>query len=178
MQPFWQRVAETVTWCSPRANPSDPRHSLRSEEIGNEEIKDWDTEKNYVICMKWIAQHRQCNLPTAALLAATPDLCGGRFVLFFPDSNLADGAAEDASRGFFDTFNTPPWDAWVAFVSGDGNSGDENLNRCRTNYLVAWVPPVFLEVAASGIRVNPEECIQWLDETDVSLAKFLQDGIQ
>jgi len=178
MQPFWQRVAETIAWCLPRADPSDPRHSLRSEEITNDEIKDWDLEKNYVGCMRWLSQVRRSKLETTVPVAATPDLCDGRLVLFFPDQNLSDGAAEAESRGFFDLYNTPPWDAWVAFVSSDGNFGEGNSNRCRTNYLVAWVPPVFVKDAASGIRVNPEECIQWLDETDVSLAKLLHDGIQ
>ena len=90
--------------------------------------------------------------------------------MYFPDADLCDGAAEAESRGFFDAFNTPPWGTWAAFVSEE-----KYANRSYANYLVAWVPPVFLEDAASGVVVNPEQCIQWLDESDVALVELLKD---
>ncbi len=50
------------------------------------------------------------------------------------------------TKGFFDVNNVPPWDTWVCYLD---------------RYLVSWVPPVLEELASAGIRVNPEECIQW-----------------
>jgi hypothetical protein len=41
------------------------------------------------------------------------DLAGGRVLLFFPDEQLADGASAEASKGFIDRDNTPPWDIWL-----------------------------------------------------------------
>jgi len=76
------------------------------------------------------------------------DLRGGRLLLYAPEENLADGAARYASCGFFDVDNTPPWDAWVAFSHGT---------------LLSWVPPQLLTLAQSGIDVNPECCICWMD---------------
>ena len=76
------------------------------------------------------------------------DLRGGRLLLYAPDENLADGAAKYASCGFFDVDNTPPWDAWVAFSHGT---------------LLSWVPPQLLTLVQSGIDVNPECCIRWMD---------------
>ncbi len=38
------------------------------------------------------------------------NLHGGRMLLYSPEENLADGAAQYASNGFFDTENTPPWE--------------------------------------------------------------------
>jgi hypothetical protein len=73
-------------------------------------------------------------------------LKSGRFLLYYPQENLADGAADQSSNGFFDTNNVPPWDIWVGFSDG---------------VLVSWVPPAFIEAADMGIDVNPEECIQW-----------------
>ena len=70
----------------------------------------------------------------------------GRLLLYYPDENLACGAAEVSSNGFFDVNNVPPWDIWVHFSE-------------RT--LVCWVPPLLLEAAQMGIDVNPEECIRW-----------------
>jgi hypothetical protein len=71
---------------------------------------------------------------------------GGRLLLYTPSENLACGAAEVSSNGFFDVNNVPPWDIWVGFSE-------------RT--LVSWVPPALIEVAQMGIYVNPEECIRW-----------------
>jgi hypothetical protein len=74
------------------------------------------------------------------------NLSQGRILLYAPDDNLSDGAAVYPSKGFFDVNNVPPWDTWVAYVG---------------RYLVSWVPPMLEELAAAGIEVNPEECIQW-----------------
>src|SRR6185437_8527110 len=71
---------------------------------------------------------------------------GGRLLLYVPSENLACGAAEASSNGFFDVNNVPPWDIWVQFSDGT---------------LVSWVPPALIDVAQMGIDVNPEECIRW-----------------
>lgn len=76
------------------------------------------------------------------------DGSGGRLLLYVPSENLADGAAEYSSNGFFDVNNVPPWDIWVHF------SGIT---------LVSWVPPELVEPAQKGIDVNPEACIRWAD---------------
>lgn len=73
---------------------------------------------------------------------------GGRLLLYVPSENLADGAAQYSSNGFFDVNNVPPWDIWVAFSE-------------RT--LVSWVPTALVELAQKGIDVNPEGCIRWAD---------------
>jgi hypothetical protein len=72
----------------------------------------------------------------------------GRLLLYFPVENLADGAAQVASNGFFDVDNIPPWDTWVHYSD-------------RT--LVSWVPQILIPLAQAGIDVNPEECIRWSD---------------
>ncbi len=73
---------------------------------------------------------------------------GGRLLFYVPSENLADGAAQYSSNGFFDVNNVPPWDIWVAFSE-------------RT--LVSWVPTALVELAQKGIDVNPEGCIRWAD---------------
>jgi hypothetical protein len=72
----------------------------------------------------------------------------GRLLLYYPQEQLADGAAEYSSNGFFDVNNVPPWDIWVDFSE---------------HILVSWVPPGFIEAAQIGIDVNPEQCIRWAD---------------
>lgn len=78
---------------------------------------------------------------------------GGRFLLFAPEENLSDGAAEYASLGFFDVDNVPPWDTWIAMFG---------------KYLVSWVPPQLVRLVQEGLDVNPEQCILWADDSSVS----------
>jgi hypothetical protein len=76
------------------------------------------------------------------------DASVGKLLLYAPAENLADGAARYASKGFFDVDNVPPWDTWVSFSRG---------------ILLSWVPPQLVPLAQSGIDVNPECCIQWIE---------------
>ena len=73
----------------------------------------------------------------------------GRLLTYLPHENLADGAADFASGGFFDTNNVPPWDLWVSFSDGA---------------LISWVPLGLIEAAHLGIDANPEECICWFHQ--------------
>ncbi len=93
---------------------------------------------------------------------------GGRLLIYFPDLDLADGAAEAESRGYFDVNNAPPWDTWIAMVMDAG--GDE-----KYPYLVSWVPREFLSAVQKGIDVNPEQCIRWIEDADVELRR-VQDN--
>ena len=86
---------------------------------------------------------------------ALEDLAGGRLLLYSPEENLFDGAAQISSKGFFDVDNIPPWDTWVCFFE---------------RQLVSWVPPQLLELASQGVDVNPEQCIVWASETGLSNA--------
>jgi hypothetical protein len=83
----------------------------------------------------------------------SPDLCDGRLLLYAPEENLADGAAEYVSFGFFDVDNVPPWDAWVTMFG---------------KYLVTWVPPQLIRLVQEGLDVNPEQCILWANGPSVS----------
>jgi hypothetical protein len=78
----------------------------------------------------------------------SPDENAGKLLVYAPEENLADGAAQLESKGFFDGDNVPPWDTWVAFSHG---------------ILLSWIPPQFVGLAQNGIDVNPECCIRWMD---------------
>jgi len=92
----------------------------------------------------------------------------GRLLLYFPDANLADGAAEAETDGFFDIHNVPPWDTWIGLFR-DGSS-----DPSFTDYLVSWVPGDFVPLVERGIYVNPEHCTLWLADTPVPLAHALR----
>jgi hypothetical protein len=72
----------------------------------------------------------------------------GRMLIYVPDENVSDGASEAASSGFFDLYDAPPWDVWVAYSD---------------HTLLAWVPPQLIGLAQIEIDVNAVECIRWLE---------------
>jgi hypothetical protein len=161
---FLRRLGATVAWCLPRANPADPRGCLRHDYLRPRPLS-----PNYFAAVGHVASSREHKLGRDRR-RHEPPLAGGRLLVYFPDADLSDGAAELETNGYFDVFNTPPWDTWVAFAS-DGAGADSSYG----NYLVAWVPPVFLGAAAAGIDVNPEQCIAWLEDADVGLARLLRE---
>ena len=104
------------------------------------------------------------------------NLCGGRLLAYFPFDSCGCGAAEKASRCFFDIDNMPPFDTWVwlveemkAITFPDGSTAET-----EANWLVACVPPAFLEQAQRGIDANPEKCIRWVDELDNPFCRSLK----
>jgi hypothetical protein len=91
----------------------------------------------------------------------------GRLLVYFPDADLCDGAAEVASAGFFDGHNAPPWGCWVGYFA------DRGQDPGYSSYLLAWVPAPLESVASAGIAVNPEARIAWLDDVDVALRSIM-----
>jgi hypothetical protein len=78
---------------------------------------------------------------------------------------VADGASEHASGGYFDVFDTPPWDTWVWYVDDTptlDHPNDQTEGVRRVDFLIAWVPPVMIAWVEHGIAVNPMECLGWL----------------
>jgi hypothetical protein len=96
----------------------------------------------------------------------------GRLLLYAPDENLSDGAAESASQGFFTMENEPPWDLWLGWVvdlSYFASTTEISMRTRAREYLVFWIPPAFVQAADDGIDVNPEACIEWLPELEHAL---------
>jgi hypothetical protein len=162
---FERRLAETISWCASRARGDEPRRSLRSESLSPSVLA-----VNRASCVRSVVASRSGLVrDVGQRLVGRPSLLGGRLLVYFPDADLADGAAEVQSRGFFDVHNVPPWDTWIALARETGTRADASYGE----YIVAWVPPALLELAQAGISVNPEECIAWLDDADVSAREEL-----
>lgn len=76
------------------------------------------------------------------------DLSVGRLLTYVPVENVADGAAEFESNGFFDFEDAPPWDTWIAYSDST---------------LLSWVPTQLIPLVQRGIDVNPVGCIRWMN---------------
>lgn len=127
-------------------------------------------EENRVSAVQSVVNARELHGGPEIRKATIPDnLGGGRLLVYFPDDDLACGAAEDETYGFFDVNNVPPWDTWVTYIQNAYN-GEYN-----TEYLVAWIPREFVKLANRGVNVNPEQCIQWLVNTQLELTVALRN---
>lgn len=165
--PFERSLAETRRWC---ATPDhlDPRTSLRSHEI-----MPWIFEPDPEWIVHHVVRQRGYLLEERSRGGPYRDAApsgDGRLLVHYPGLNLTDGAAEVASAGFFDIWNIPPWDTWVAY--GTQPTGPREMSWAH--FLICWVPPQLVEDADRGILVNPERCIEWLD--DRTLARLRSAG--
>jgi hypothetical protein len=161
LDPLWERIADTVAWCRAHLDPRRPQQCLRREETHPRVL-----ERDYFTAVSMVASPRRHRIRNEK---EERSLAGGRVLVYFPDEELADGAAEVESEGFFDANNAPPWDTWFAMVEDAGR-------RARNPYLLAWVPDELIHLAQRGIEVNPEECILWLKDCDVAMRHFLLEA--
>ncbi|WP_163999345.1 hypothetical protein [Pyxidicoccus caerfyrddinensis] len=168
-------LSEAVAWCESRARADDPRGSLRRlpdpvdvEHLGLLGL----TPANLVRTTSW---RRDEELKAARLTVPTIQWAAlpGRLLVFFPDEETQDGGAEVQSEGFFDDHNTPPWDTWVGFFT---DLHDEPAGPTVRSYLLAYVPAAFVGHVGRGIEVNPERCIQWLEDSETALAVLVQQA--
>jgi hypothetical protein len=90
----------------------------------------------------------------------------GRLLCYAPDETVDDGASEAVTNGFVDIRDEPPWDLWLGYVVETGDRARE--------YLVCWIPPVFVETVELGIEVNPVACIECLPELEQELGLGLK----
>lgn len=165
LEQFYGRLAQTIFWCASRADKLNPKTSLRSAELRPHLL-----EENRASAVDTVIHARQLYGGLDIRKATIPrDFGGGRLLIYFPNVDLACGAAEQETAGFFDVNNVPPWDTWVAYLQDEYNTGSFD-----TEYLIAWVPSEFVSIANAGIEVNPEQCIMWLSDTSVELAKSLR----
>lgn len=160
VQPLLDQIAQAAAWCGPRADAAHPRSCLRTPSLAPRPL-----EPGYFAAVGTVLGSRRCRMGQAFVCKKPGRV---RLMVYFPDADLSDGAAEVETDGWFDAFNTPPWDTWVGFFQDD-RPGD----AFRVNYLVAWVPPAMEEIVARGIDVNPEGCIAWLEDTDCEIRRLL-----
>lgn len=186
---FQHRLAETITWCTFQDWSANPAEGLRTALLRpSEQAKRLQTFHDSDTFWKKTPQQWQQLVEHLALqrvellhkrdlslyLPAEP-LNGGRLLAFSPENTLSDGAANFNTDGFFDDDNIPPWDTWIWYVTNDPVNNFEWWRGCDS-YLLSWVPDSLVEVIASGIGVNPEQCIQWATDLDTPFLQQLKQA--
>jgi hypothetical protein len=167
---FIGKLTEAIAWCTAAGSLPNPSTSLRT--CAPSDLVSPEHQVNGVC----IGRSLDLRASGRRDLPAVTGLCGGRLVVYFPSYNLADGVAEIESKGFFDVDNIPPYDTWVWWVRNVTlvEYSDHTTHQMDGDYLVAWVPPDFIELADAGIRANPESCIRWIDEVDDDFVRSLR----
>jgi hypothetical protein len=160
------RLAETVIWCEGIPDSEGYRTKALRPSLFHEGRDD-------LVCDVGSARQRQLHYKKLSAPSRAPVIAPGRFLVYFPDENLCDGYAESVSKGFFDVDNLPAYDTWVSFF--DDESSSQRSSRC---YLLCYVPVAAIDPANAGIEGNPEECIMWLEQSDVSIRRRVEDFVR
>jgi hypothetical protein len=154
-------VLETVTWYSSRQFSGKP---FRSPELNpcaildipdfshSSEVGAWIEKKRvrYGQAISWINETRSTLLKREGIEASNAiyALSEIKLLLYEPLETVSDGAAEAASRGFYDLEDAPPWDTWFLYE-------DHAIFCC--------VPEFAVGRAQAGIDANPVDCIHWAE---------------
>lgn len=181
---FKRRLTETIAWCAAHEWAADPAVGLRTASLRPSELK-----VNDVLLLEQTPQQRQQIVEHLAVkrtelldgqektsLQLALPLTSGRLLAFAPDQSLSDGAAYNATHGFFDADNVPAWDTWIAYVI------DDPVRNPAWNpvdsYLLSWVPEPLVQEVGYGIGVIPEDCIFWATDLDaLFMRQLLQAGL-
>lgn len=154
------RLVETIAWCTRYSVRQHVRRSLRPARLAPPPLPmNRSDAVEHVISQRRAEFERTCDV--------TLNDVAGQLLVYFPDANLADGAAESESKEFFDLHNAPPCGTWIGYFE------DRGPDPSHSSYVLAWVPQVFLDHARKGVEVNPEKCIAWLSDTHLVLRHIL-----
>jgi hypothetical protein len=177
---FRWRLAETIAWCAPRADATNPRDCLRSRELqppgtATEMVAHSPPELSTVfgkhtddiagrragVEQLCIARRELLRGQGRSPLAPGSDTAEGRLLVYGIDENVWDCTSESESEGFFDAEDTPPWDTWIDVQREAPWTCAGTAPRRPGDFLLAWVPSAMIPVAEAGIDVNPVDCIFW-----------------
>lgn len=92
-------------------------------------------------------------------------------MIFFYQCTTNDGYPQAESDNYFDFKNYPPCDTWIGHI-------DESQDKLCA-YLIAWVPPQFVDQADGAIQGCADESILWVtDLSDSLLAAPVKEALK
>ncbi|MDH4130314.1 MAG: hypothetical protein OEW17_00065 [Gemmatimonadota bacterium] len=145
-EPFQERLAETISWCLRAVKLGPLATALRTMAFVPPPALPWPET------VRAVAEARLKTLGRSWRRTLDP-LGGGELLIHLPRHVGSSGGAGEASGGYFDAHDLPPWDTWVSW-----------LEEPQRAYLVCWVPPEAMEVVAAGMAVAGES-LAWLAST-------------
>jgi hypothetical protein len=119
--------------------------------------------------VKKVCSLRREYLTTSSKSLPYPVDKGGRFLVCEPSLTMNDDISGSYTSGFFDEFDVPPWDLWVAYLVDEAAlrdcADDTAHSSARIDFLIAYVPAILVPLVNQGIWANTAACVYWLDQT-------------
>ena len=147
--PLRERVAETVSWGIRQTDTTGLATVLRTVAFAPPPAAPW------IETVRAVAESRLLRLGRSWRRTLDP-LGGGALLLYFPFEPHGTDVS-GASTGYFDRWETPPWDTWAAFVEEPTSS-----------YVLTWVPAWAYAQAAAGVALSGG-ALRWFEESDSAL---------
>jgi hypothetical protein len=167
---FTKRLAETIAWCVPRVNISDPKYCLRSAQLRPDYEFSLQPDNDVdlwadIYMIKKVVDSRSQLLPATAVSGERDiDLAGGRLLIHFLGESNHNGLTAWITSSYLDNNDTPPWDTWVqAFIPESlvHQSPDEVPSVYA--FLISWVPPEFLKAVDEATEGECVGMLMWAD---------------
>ncbi len=182
---FRRSLSETIAWCSEVGDPEDPSRSLRTPALqpskefppletsgrdglvtaapddrnGSPPVLWLEEEDERATMVSSVADRRVRALSAQGISCpGSPlNLAGGHLLFYFPDLTNHNGLTEFETSGYFDLFDTPPWDTRIVFR----REPHPPPGLALLSYVVSWVPPGFLGIAQRGVECEAMGCLLW-----------------
>ena len=168
---FTKRLFETIAWCVPRVNISDPKYCLRSAqlkpdyEFSLQPDYDVDLWANIHMIRKVVDSRSQLlSSPTTRFREQDIDLAGGRLLIHFLDESNHNGITAWLTSCYLDNNDTPPWDTWIqAFIPESLAHQSPDSVPSVYAFLISWVPPQFLKAVDEATEGECVGMLMWAD---------------
>ena len=161
---FIKNLHETIAWCIPRVDISNPKYCLRSAELkpdyefSSRPDDDVDLWADTPMIDKLIQTRAQL------LTQATFDMGRGRLLIHFLYESNHNGATADVTSYYLDNNDTPPWDTWVqAFIPESLAHQSPDEVPIEFPFLISWVPPEFVKIVHEATEVECVGMLMWAD---------------
>lgn len=169
---FTKKLHETIAWCVPRVNITDPKYCLRSAQLRpgyefslrpDEDVDLWMVDVpiiNNVVDSRAVLS----SAANVSLSELGVDLAGGRLLIHFLGESNHNGATADITSYYLDNNDTPPWDTWVqAFVPESLSHQSPDSIPSEYAFLISWVPPEFLKAVDEATEAECVGMLMWAD---------------
>ena len=168
---FARRLYETIAWCAPRVNLSNPKYCLRSAqlkpdyEFSSDPEYDVDLWADIRMIKKVVNSRAQLLMPpTATSTEVDIDLAGGRLLIHFLDESNLNGLTAYLTSSYLDNNDTPPWDTWVkAFIPESLVYQSPDSVPSVFAFLISWVPAEFLNAVNEATEAECVGMLMWAD---------------
>lgn len=188
---FRKNLQETIAWCIPRVNISNPKYCLRSTQLkpnyrfSSRPEEDVDLWADIQMIDEVVeSRSRLSSAGENAIPERDIDLVGGRLLVHFLNESNHNGLTADITSYYLDDNDTPPWDTWVqAFVPESFARQAPDAIPSEYPFLISWVPSEFLNAVDEATEAECVGMLMWADaprrwETPPNLADSIPLWLQ